>query len=121
MQRADHTNKKRIIFSRWSRKNYAIFASLNRVVNIARLSVDICVTSLLKTNTLISSLRGEGIDSDYREGDHTFEELQEDQLFSQLLPVVVINPDITPKQEIIHLTIPESPYFASCKIWAFCF
>lgn len=35
-----------IIFSKWSRKNYAIFSSLKKVVNIARLTVDICNISI---------------------------------------------------------------------------
>ncbi len=44
---------KSLVFSKWSRKNYAIFASLKKVVKIARLSVDICASSLKKNASSI--------------------------------------------------------------------
>lgn len=47
---------KGIVFSCWSRKNYAIFASLKRIVKIAFLSVDICIKALAK-NALMLSFR----------------------------------------------------------------
>ncbi len=34
-------NIKTIVFSQWSRKDYSIFASLNKVVKIVRLSIDV--------------------------------------------------------------------------------
>lgn len=37
-----------MVFSKWTRKSYAIFSTLHRVVNIGRLSVDMCVTALCK-------------------------------------------------------------------------
>ena len=43
---------KSLVFLRWSRKGYAIFSSLKRVVKIARLSVDTCMASLRKTKSL---------------------------------------------------------------------
>ncbi len=46
-------SQKSLVFSKWSRKNYAIFASLKRVVKIARLSVDICSSSLKKNASSI--------------------------------------------------------------------
>lgn len=45
-----------LVFSKWSRKAYAVFISLKRVVNIAQLSVDICTVSLLKIKSLILGL-----------------------------------------------------------------
>lgn len=45
-----------IVFSRWSRKSYAIFASLRKVVVIAQLAVDICVSALQKNETVIQLL-----------------------------------------------------------------
>ncbi len=36
-----NTKKPLFVFSKWSRKSYAVFASLNRIVNVARLSIDI--------------------------------------------------------------------------------
>ena len=42
-------NKRQTLnFSRWIRKNYAVFSSLGKVVKICRLSVDICENALLK-------------------------------------------------------------------------
>jgi len=37
-----------MIFSKWSRKNYAVFSGLKKVIHIARLSVDICRVLLMK-------------------------------------------------------------------------
>ncbi len=44
-----------LIFSQWSRKNYAIFASLRKVVKISSLSVDICNSSLRKNISIQST------------------------------------------------------------------
>ncbi|OQY04141.1 MAG: hypothetical protein B6I20_03635 [Bacteroidetes bacterium 4572_117] len=42
-----------VVFSKLTRKNYAIFASLHKVVNIVRLSVDICISSLSKNKSIL--------------------------------------------------------------------
>jgi hypothetical protein len=102
VQETKKADSNRIVFFQWSRKNYAIFASLQKVVNIAQLSVDICKTSLLKSNTLIS-LFNLSADDNIKEKDTLLEEIIDNQQFLQLLPIVAINSDITPKQEInIH-------------------
>jgi len=44
--------KRSIVFSKWSGKNYAIFASLGKLIKIARLAVDICVQSLKKNHSI---------------------------------------------------------------------
>ena len=41
-----------IVFSRWSRKSYAIFCSLGKTVKIARLSIDICRMAMMKSAVL---------------------------------------------------------------------
>ena len=53
-----------LVFSRWTRKNYAIFASLHKAINIARLSVSICKYSFSKSQILLRlASRGLGIDT----------------------------------------------------------
>ena len=44
------------VFSKWSRKGYAIFASLKKIINIGRLTVDLCCIAQLKNENLISRL-----------------------------------------------------------------
>ncbi len=39
-----------IYFSKWSRKSYAIFSGLGKNIKISRLSVDVCLKSILKLN-----------------------------------------------------------------------
>ena len=52
MKHLSHKSKYSIVFSKWSRKNYAIFASLHKVIKIARLSVDVCMSSLSKNKSI---------------------------------------------------------------------
>ena len=56
MKHQSNKQRKVILFSRWSRKSYAVFASLHKVVNIMRLTVDICMSSFAKNKTIISEL-----------------------------------------------------------------
>ena len=44
------------VFLKWSRKGYAIFASLKKIINIGRLTVDLCCTAQLKNQNLINLL-----------------------------------------------------------------
>jgi hypothetical protein len=55
MNGVKYIKTKRLVFSQWSGKNYAVFASLGRVVNIASLTIDICVQSIKKTLSVIGS------------------------------------------------------------------
>ncbi len=48
-----HINNDVVIFSRWSRKSYAIFQSLKKVISIARLSIDICESSSFKKSSFV--------------------------------------------------------------------
>lgn len=44
------TYKQNLIrFKRWNRKNYAVFAGLNKVISIGKITVEICEKSLQKT------------------------------------------------------------------------
>jgi len=48
--------RKMIVFSQWSRKSYAVFASLGKIIKIAQVSADISDKSLTKTRSLNRSL-----------------------------------------------------------------
>ncbi len=41
-----------LTFSQWSRKGYAVFASLGKVVRIGRIAVDVCRVAMLKTSAI---------------------------------------------------------------------
>ncbi|MDP3431926.1 MAG: hypothetical protein Q8T04_03035 [Bacteroidota bacterium] len=51
----DQKNKSKynLVFSEWKRKDYAVFASLHKVIKIAHLSVDICIASLRGNKSVI--------------------------------------------------------------------
>jgi hypothetical protein len=48
--------KKAIVFSQWSRKSYAVFASLGKVIKIAQVSGDISDKALIKKTSFTHSL-----------------------------------------------------------------
>lgn len=52
MKKAGYTSRKLLVFSQWSRKSYAIFASLGKVVKIACVSADICNNALKKSSSV---------------------------------------------------------------------
>ncbi len=64
---------RQVVFSRWSRKNYAIFCSLGKHIKIARLTIDICNVAMLKSAAIreipqlfsfISSIQDDTADPD---------------------------------------------------------
>lgn len=55
MQKRLQTKSSQVIFSKWTRKAYAVFSSLNKVVNIAQLSVDISTKAMMKYENLIKA------------------------------------------------------------------
>lgn len=120
MKQTGQISKIRLVFSKWSRKGYSAFASLNNVVNIARLSVDISNTSLKKNLSLISLFRPTA-DDENNEDDAHFEELTDSQILMQLMPLVVINPCITSKQgNSLHYNNGE-PMFCRTQNMGFLF
>ena len=46
-------NNNQVFFTQWSRKNYAIFASLHQCVKIVRSSIDICISALSKNKNIL--------------------------------------------------------------------
>ncbi len=106
-----------LVFSKWSRKSYAIFASLHKVVIIAQLSVDICRTSLLKNRAVISLLnwvvnKGEKIN------DRVPDDLQETQQNLVLLLAVAINNEITHEQGL-NINNNKKPIFCTIQNMGF--
>jgi len=51
-----HISGCEMVFSKWTRKSYAVFASLYKVTRIAQVSVDICLASLRKNASVLSWL-----------------------------------------------------------------
>jgi hypothetical protein len=52
MRNSGSIRSKQIVFSRWSRKNYAIFCSLGKSIKIARISIEICKVAMLKSSVI---------------------------------------------------------------------
>lgn len=82
------TNTDVIVFSRWSRKSYAIFASLKKVVCIARLSIDICISSLLKNPTAIYLLNLISAEENERDKNESDEYVGDLMFLSTLMPLI---------------------------------
>ena len=45
-----------IRFRQWSRKGYAVFSGLNKVISIGRVNASVCDKALLKTNLITEAL-----------------------------------------------------------------
>ena len=54
MQKSSNIKPKQVIFSKWSRMGFAVFASLGKVVKIAHLKVEICNQAIQKNLNLLS-------------------------------------------------------------------
>lgn len=55
MKRNRSTYQNPLVFSRWSRKAYAVFASLHKEVIVASLRFDVCQSAMLKCKNIIVS------------------------------------------------------------------
>lgn len=121
-------HKKVLIFSRWSRKNYATFASLGKVVNIARVSVSVCNQALRKTSVLTGLFNTITIAIKNTIGD--FEKLRQSLGIPDLLTLfnllflknIVSTSSLKSNESVLSLHIAaENPCFISNKAWIFCF
>lgn len=79
-----------MVFSKWKRKSYAIFASLHRVVIIAHLSIDTCVCLFSKIKQLLSIEIG---DSDVTVSEKEILEKFDSNLLKSLLYLIGIERD----------------------------
>ncbi len=109
-----------IVFSQWSRKNYAVFASLKKVIRIARLSIDICQSSLLKTPTVIHLLSLLGLSNIENDDTNTYEQIDNLLLSFAVMPTISNSKDIYSQNKLINYNT-GNPYFAKCKVWVFLF
>ncbi len=88
-----------IVFSKWTRKSYAVFASLHKVIIIAQLSVDICI-SLSGKNQSILRLFNQGTRIDISENDSG----EQEAIFSECLIVLLIESGLISIDESSSLT-----------------
>lgn len=117
MFKTERINSNPVVFSKWSRKAYAVFSSLKRVVNIGQLSVDISTRSMIKLESLIRfiDLLIPGI---HEEEDPFSDEWLDDQSFLQLMPINILASDIEAHNDILSKNF-EGPYTESNSVWAF--
>lgn len=104
-------SKHSIVFSKWTRKRYAAFASLGKLVKIARLSVD-AFKSLLTQNKPIQLLLGIGQKNDeLDEEDYMEKSTLLEEVFTQLLLALKISCSKETISSKLNSLIRQSPYF----------
>lgn len=120
MRSSRHISNKVLTFSQWSRKNYAIFASLGKVVKIAHLSVDLCVSSILKSQPGIGSALLRFFLAPEKEDEEDSAIVQE-MLQMELLPLAIFNSDnYQTYHKIINcLTMAHYLYFTDGGLFLF--
>lgn len=101
-------HKKVIIFSQWSRKNYAVFASLKKIICIARLSIDLCSSSLFKVPASIRLLSFLDISDSEIDDISIGNQLDKLLLTVAILPIVSNNNDIYSQNILINFQYKKS-------------
>jgi hypothetical protein len=119
--------KNTIVFSQWSRKSYAVFASLGKVIKIGRVSADISDKSLIKKTSFTHSLND--IACLKKELKDLWEELRQaegipDALVAQLTLIMNYSTMVTSVRAEGELVRPvflknQSPCFMINKAWTF--
>ena len=109
-----------VVFSQWSRKSYAAFASLNKVVSIGHLSIDICKSSLLKNATLIRLLNLFISDESDADEYDVNELLENSSLFLAEMPIISAKNDIYIQEKLISNNL-RKPIFCSMQSMGFLF
>jgi hypothetical protein len=109
-----------VVFSQWSRKSYAVFASLKKVVSIGHLSIDICKSSLLKSATLIRLLNTFSADNSDTDEYDINELLENASLLLAELPLISAKNDIYIQEKIISNNL-RKPIFCSMQSMGFLF
>jgi hypothetical protein len=109
MLRNEHNNKNVLVFSQWSRKTYAIFASLKRVVNIAHLNIDLCESALLKSSSDVPFFTLFDFREDELDNLNSEEIIENQNLIVNTIPVICNNIDVCQQSRIIINAI-KSPY-----------
>lgn len=88
-----------VIFSKWTRKNYAVFASLKKVVNIVRLSLHTCFSLLSKNEYILRLINeGENVDTSNSEPNN------DQAIFSQWFIILLLDLGFISLDESCSLT-----------------
>ena len=111
--------KKSLVFSKWTRKSYAVFASLGKLVTIGHLSIDICKSFLSQKKNILAALTNNSESSDSEHADP-------DSLDATWIETLLLELGIVSLDEAYYLTnqtitFGQSPYFTLCRIWTFSF
>ena len=110
--------KDRIVFSQWSRKSYAVLASLKKVVNIARLSIDLCKSIQLKTSSVIPFIILTGLEEKGVADLDKNESVEIKMLVTDILSVICYNNNIYHQERNNNYLIVE-PIFCSKQSMGF--
>ena len=110
---------KSLVFSKWTRKGYAAFASLGKLVTIAHRSFAICKSFLSNKNNILPSLTN-APESTENQNDNN------DTVFTAWLETMLMELGIVSLDEAYYSTnqniiIGRSPYFTNRRIWTFSF
>ncbi len=97
MNRKNNRSNTHIVFSKWSGKGYAIFASLHKEVQIAQLKISICKQAVKKNIKLISKFVQLDNDELNQQSDDPIEFLLSEILMLNLIPI-----EATASQAIPH-------------------
>lgn len=119
--------KKVIVFSQWSRKSYAVFASLGKMIKIGQVSADISDRSLAKTTSLNRALNH--ILSLKKNIAELLEELRQSEgvpdpliatlglFLRSLVPFTSVQKEAKPARLVLYNS--QNPCFSYHKAWIF--
>ncbi|TKG96606.1 hypothetical protein EYV94_04985 [Puteibacter caeruleilacunae] len=82
MKQVAQISSKKVHFAKWSRKGWAVFASLGKLITIGHLRVPVCNQSVLKTETTI-------VEVNHASGYSVEEEMAESDLLDDLIGVIL--------------------------------
>ncbi|GAF04456.1 hypothetical protein [Saccharicrinis fermentans] len=109
-----------VVFSRWSRKGYAVFSSLKQVVKIAHLSIDLCDLALLKSYAAFQLDSQFYLDDDEEVDLGGKEPLENPIYIAATLPVVTDSSDCY-RDNRINNDVYKKPIFCPEQSIGFCF
>ncbi|MBI9065828.1 MAG: hypothetical protein JEZ09_00970 [Salinivirgaceae bacterium] len=110
MQQKNYISKKSLTFSKWSRKGYAVFASLGKVVKIGQLNVEICKQAIKKnTNLLIEFVLLEK-DKLNQKTDESIEFLLSEYLFQNVISIKAIDSKLNPQENKKIKVYNQNPF-----------
>ena len=104
--------KRRLVFTKWSRKSYAIFASLKREVQIGHLSFSICGSLVRKTKSFVSFASRMEFSSFTDKQQNLADSLQLSNMSSYLLVLRLVS--MTDAENTLNRHANQSPLLAYC-------